>query len=168
MIDGAKANIAMLGKAFDREDQAGELIANLDAKVEEARAAAAGKGTALVIVTNGGKIGIYGPESRVSWLYNTLDVPSVFDEVDDRDAITFEYLLQANPDWLFVVDRDAGVGSGGESAHRLLDNDLIHQTNFWQNDRVVYLDPAASYVTMKGYDALMLLLDQVIEAYDMK
>lgn len=172
VIDGAKANLTMLGKVFGREEQAAELIANLDAKVAEAKAAAEGKGTGLVIVTNGGKIGIYGPESRVSWIYNTLNVPSVFDEVDDRDhggdAITFEYLLQTNPDWLFVVDRDAGVGSGGESAQQLLDNELIHQTNFWQNGRVVYLDPAASYVTMNGYDALMLLLDQVIEAYNTK
>ncbi len=172
VIDGAKANLTMLGEVFDREERAAELIAALDARVEEARTAAEGKGTALVIVTNGGKIGIYGPESRVSWLYNTLEVPSVFDDVDDRDhggdAITFEYLLQANPDWLFVVDRDAGVGSGGESARQLLDNELIHQTNFWQNDRVVYLDPTASYITMNGHDALMLLLDQVIEAYNTK
>ena len=170
VIDGAKANLTMLGGLFGREAQAQELIAALDAKVAEAQAAAKDKGTALVIVTNGGKIGIYGPESRVSWIYNALNVPSVFDEVDDRDhggdAITFEYLLKTNPDWLFVVDRDAGVGSGGESARQLLDNELIHQTKFWQNDHIVYLDPTASYITMNGYDALMLLLDQVIAAYN--
>ncbi|MFT3689053.1 siderophore ABC transporter substrate-binding protein [Paenirhodobacter sp.] len=172
VIDGAKANLTMLGKVFGREEQAETLKASLDAKVAQAKAAAAGKGTALVIVTNGGKIGVYGPKSRVSWLYNTLDVPSVFDTVDDRDhggdAITFEYLLKTNPDWLFVVDRDAGVGTGGASAQKLLDNDLIHQTNFWKNDRVVYLDPAASYVTMNGYGALMLLLDQVTDAFSTK
>lgn len=166
VMDSAKANLTTLGQIFDREEQAAELIANLDAKLAEAKTAAQDKGTGLVIVTNGGKIGIYGPESRVSWIYNSLGMPSVFDGVDDRDhggdAITFEYLLQTNPDWLFVVDRDAGVGTGGDSARQLLDNELIHQTNFWQNDQVIYLDPAAAYVTMNGYDALMVLLDQVI------
>lgn len=166
VIESAKGNLAMLGRIFDRDEKAVELMASLDARVAEAKAAAEGKGTALVIVTNGGKIGIYGPESRVSWVYASLGLPSVFDEVDDRDhggdAITFEYLLQANPDWLFVVDRDAGVDTGGASARQLLDNELIHQTVFWQKDQVIYLDPAASYVTMNGYDALMLLLDQVI------
>lgn len=168
LLDGVKASLITLGRIFKREARAGELVANLDAKVEEARAAAAGKGTGLVIVTNAGKMGIYGPKSRVSWIYNTLNVPSVFDKVDDRDhggnAITFEYLLKTNPDWLFVIDRDAGVGNKG-AARQLLDNDLVHQTSFWKNDRVVYLDPAASYVTMHGYDALMLLLDQVIAGY---
>lgn len=168
LLDGVKASLVTLGRIFDREARAAELIADLDAKVEEARVAAAGKGTGLVIVTNAGKIGVYGPQSRVSWIYNTLDIPSVFDTVDDRDhggnAINFEYLLKTNPDWLFVVDRDAGVGNKG-AAHQLLDNELVHRTSFWKNNRIVYLDPAASYVTMHGYDALMLLLDQVIAGY---
>lgn len=168
VLDSVKENLRTLGRIFDRRERAEELVANLDAKVAAARAAAAGKGTGLVIVTNAGKIGIYGPKSRVSWIYNTLNVPSVFDKIDDTDhggnAISFEYLLKTNPDWLFVIDRDAGVGNKG-SAHQLLDNQLLRQTSFWKNNRVIYLDPAASYVTMHGYDALMLLLDQVIAGY---
>lgn len=172
VVGGVKANLATLGRIFDREARAAELSAALDAKVARAQAAAQGKGSVLVIVTNGGKIGIYGPQSRVSWIYNTLHVASVFDTVDDRDhggdAISFEYLLKTNPDWLFVVDRDAGVGNGQGAAQALLDNDLIHQTNFWKNDRIIYLDPAAAYVTMNGYDAMNVLLDQVIAGFEGK
>lgn len=168
LIGGVKANLETLGEIFGREARAGELIAALDAKVEEARAAAEGKGTGLVIVTNAGNLGVYGPGSRVAWIYDALGVPSVFDAVDDRDhggdAISFEYLVENDPDWLFVIDRDAGVGGEG-AARALLDNELIHGTSFWQNDRIVYLDPAAAYVTMHGYSGLMLLLDQVIEGY---
>lgn len=169
VLGGTKHNISLLGQIFGREDKATELNAALDAKMAAAKAAVAGKGTGLVIVTNGSKIGIYGPESRVSWIYKELALPSVFDEVDDRDhggdAITFEYLLKTNPDWLFVIDRDAGVGTSEGTAKALLDNELIHQTNFWKNDRIVYLDPSAAYVTMNGFDALNVLLDQVIEAF---
>ena len=168
LIDGVRDNLATLGEIFDRKDQADDLIAALDAKVEEARRAADGRGTGLVIVTNAGNLGVYGPGSRVAWIYETLGVPSVFDTVDDRDhggdAISFEYLLETNPDWLFVVDRDAGIGGEG-AARALLDNELIHATTFWQNDQIVYLDPGAAYVTMHGYGGLMLLLEQVIEGY---
>lgn len=168
IIDSLKAQLTSYGQIFRREAQAEELIANLDAKIAEARAAAVGRGTGLVIVTNAGRIGVYGPESRVSWIYKALGVPSVFDDIDDRDhggdAISFEYLLQADPDWLFVVDRDAGVGNVG-AARGVLDNELVHQTRFWKNEQIVYLDPAASYMTMNGYDAIMLLLDQVIAGY---
>lgn len=169
LLAGLKANLTTYGKIFDREARAAELIAALDAKVEKARAAVEGKGNALVLVTNGNRMGIYGRESRVSWIYNTLNIPSVFDnKVDDRDhggdAVTFEYLLKTNPDWLIVVDRDAGVGNAG-SARSLLDNDLIHQTNFWKNKRIIHLDPSASYVTMHGFDAVNVLLDQVIAGF---
>lgn len=168
IVDGVKHNLTTLGEIFDVEAKAAELIADLDAKVAEARALAADKGTGLVIVTNAGNIGIYGPDSRVAWVYNELGVPSVFDEVDDRDhggdAISFEYLLETNPDWLFVVDRDAGVGNEG-AARQLLDNELIHQTTFWQNDNIIFLDPQAAYISMHGYSGLMLLLDQVIAGY---
>lgn len=168
VLDGVKANLTTYGRIFGREARAAELIASLEAKVAQARAAAAGKGTGLAIVTNGGRIGIYGPQSRVSWLYAALGIPSVFDTVDDRehggDAINFEYLVKTNPDWLFVIDRDAGV-TGAGTARALLDNELIRQTDFWKAGRVIYLDSAAAYVTMHGYDGLMLLLDQVIAGF---
>ncbi len=168
IVDGVKSNLTTLGEIFQVEDRAAELIAELDAKVEEARALVADKGTGLVVVTNAGSIGIYGPDSRVAWVYNELGMPSVFDSVDDSDhggdAISFEYLLETNPDWLFVIDRDAGVGNEG-AARQLLDNELIHQTTFWQNDQMIFLDPQAAYITMHGYNGLMLMLDQVIEGF---
>ena len=165
-VEGVKHNIETLGEIFDLEERAAELIADLDAKVEEAQGLVEDKGTALVVVTNAGNMGVYGPDSRVAWIYNDLNFPSVYDDVDDSDhggdAISFEYLLETNPDWLFVVDRDAGVGNEG-AARQLLDNELIHQTTFWQNEQIVYLDPQAAYISMHGYNGLMLLLDQVIE-----
>lgn len=168
IVDGVKGNLTTLGEIFQVEDKAAELIAALDAKVAEAKALAADKGTGLVIVTNAGNIGIYGPDSRVAWVYNELGIPSVFDNVDDRDhggdAISFEYLLETNPDWLFVVDRDAGVGNEG-AARQLLDNELIHQTTFWQKDQMIFLDSQAAYISMHGYAGLMLLLDQVIAGF---
>lgn len=168
LLAGVKDNLTIYGELFDREARAAELIAELDAKVEEARVAAEGQGTGLVVVINGGKMGVYGPGSRVSWLYSELGVPSVFDDVDDRDhggdSITFEYLLKTNPDWLFVIDRDDAVGSEG-AARAVLDNELIHQTDFWKSDQLIYLDPSAAYITMHGYSAVMLLLDQVIAGY---
>lgn len=166
IIAGLKGNLATLGEIFGIEDRAAELTADLDDKIAEARAAADGKGDGLVLVTNAGNLGVYGPDSRVAWIYNELGIPSVMDRVEDGDhggdAVSFEFLLEANPDWLFVVDRDAGVGNEG-AAKQLLDNELMHQTTAWQEDHIIYLDPQAAYITMHGYTGIMLLLDQVIE-----
>lgn len=168
IVGGVKASLAQYGAIFGRQARVAALIAALDAKVKEAREAATGRGTGLVVVTNGGRLGVYGPGSRVAWIYDALAVPSMFAGVDDGDhggdAISAEYLSEKNPDWLFVVDRDAGIGQEG-SARATLDNELIHGTTFWRKNQIVYLDPAAAYVTMHGVTGLMRLLDQVIEGY---
>lgn len=166
IIEGVEHNIALLGEIFGLEDKAAELNAALSAKVAEARDAAAGRGSALVLVTNAGKLGVYGPDSRISWIYNELGMPSALPEVKDGDhggdAVSFEFLLEANPDWVFVVDRDAGVGENNGAAAALLDNELFNQTNAAKAGHVVYLDPQAAYISMHGYQGVTLLLDQVL------
>ncbi len=166
IIDGLKANMVTLGTIFGLEDKAGELNAALDAKIAEVKAAAEGKGTALVLVTNAGKLGVYGPDSRVSWVYNEAGMASALDGVKDGDhggdAVSFEFLLEVNPDWVFVVDRDAGVGENGGAAAALLDNELFNQTTAAKEGHIVYLDPQAAYISMHGYQGVMLLLDQVL------
>lgn len=165
LIAGVEGNITKLGEIFGLEDKAAELVATLDAKVAEVKAAVEGKGTALVLVTNAGKLGAYGPDSRVSWIYNEVGFPFALDAVKDGDhggdAITFELIAEVNPDWLFVVDRDAGVGQAGAAA-ALLDNELVNQSTAGKEGHIVYLDPQASYITMHGYQGLILLLDEVL------
>jgi ABC-type enterochelin transport system, periplasmic component len=166
IVAGVKGNITKLGEIFDLQDKAAELNAALDAKVAEVSAAAEGKGDALVLVTNAGKLGVYGPDSRVSWVYNNVGMPSALAEVADGDhggdAVTFEFLLEVNPDWVFVVDRDAGTGENAGSAQALLDNELFNQTTAAREGQIVYLDPQAAYISMHGYQGVMLLLDQVL------
>lgn len=166
IIDGLKGNLESLGEIFGAEAKAAELISALDAKVAEVKAAAQGKGDALVIVTNAGKVGVYGPDSRISWIYNEIGMPSALADVEDGDhggdAVSFEFLLETNPDWLFVVDRDAGVGQTAGAAASVLDNELMAQTEAVKTNHIVYLDPQAAYITMHGYQGVMLLLDQVL------
>lgn len=168
IIGGIKANLTKLGDVFGVADKATELNAALDAKVAEVKAAAEGKGNALILVTNAGKLGVYGPDSRLAWIHNQVGIPSAMAEVEDGDhggdGVSFEFVLETNPDWLFVIDRDAGTGENTGAAAALLDNELINQTKAKQAGHVVYLDPHASYITMNGYSGVMLLLDQVLAA----
>jgi len=166
IIAGIKDNLTKLGDVFGKQDKAAELNAALDARIAEVKAAAEGKGNALILVTNAGKIGVYGPDSRVSWLHNQVGIPSAMADVKDGDhggdSVSFEFILETNPDWLFVIDRDAGTGENTGAAAALLDNELVNQTKAAQAGNIVYLDPQASYITMNGYDGVMLLLDQVL------
>lgn len=166
IIGGIKGNLTKLGTIFGLEDKAAALNADLDAKVAEVKSAAEGKGNALVLVTNAGKIGVYGPDSRVAWIHNQVGIPTAMDNVKDGDhggdGVSFEYILETNPDWLFVVDRDAGTGTTNGAAAALLDNELVNQTKAAQAGQIIYLEPQAAYITMHGYKGVMILLDQLL------
>lgn len=161
-------NIATLGQIFQKPGRAAEMVAGLDAKVAHLNSIAPHSGTALILVTNGGKLGAYGPGSRVGWIHSELGFRPVEENIDDRfhggDVISYEYILEKNPDWIFVIDRDAGVGEAGDGARAMLDNALMAQTRAVQAGHVVYLDPHAAYIAFGGYTALNRLLDQLTEA----
>ena len=169
--ESVRHNVTLLGEIFGKEQAAAELDAALERKLAALRAKAGEAGTALVLVTNAGKVGVYGPGSRVGWIHRELGFRTVEENIDDRfdrgDVASFEYILEKNPDWIFVIDRDTAVGqSQGGAARAMLDNELVHQTKAWKEGHVVYLDPASAYIASGGYTALNTLLDQIAQAID--
>ncbi|MCE7032931.1 siderophore ABC transporter substrate-binding protein [Lysobacter sp. GX 14042] len=169
LVEGVKANVTTLGAIFGKQERAAELNAEIDGKFAALRERTADAGTAIVLVTNAGRLGVYGNDSRLSWIFTEAGFKPVRDEVDDRfhggDAVSFEFILEADPAWIFVVDRDAGIGtSEGGAAQKLLDNALVHQTRAWKDGHIVYLDPVPAYVVMHGFTAVTRLADQVMEA----
>lgn len=167
-FDAVRRNITAVGQVFGRTEQAADLIAALDARIDGLRAVAPGSGTALILVVNGGKLGAYGPTSRIGWIHTELGFATVEADIDDRfhggDVVSFEYILEKDPDWIFVIDRDAGVGSAGAGARAVLDNALMARTRAVQAGRVVHLDPHAAYIAFGGYTAMTRLLDQLTQA----
>lgn len=168
LIGQARQRIKDYGKLFDVTANADALLAALDEKVEIARTAADGKGTALIVMTNGPKISVYGPKSRFGWVHSVLSLPSAAPDIDagtHGDAVSFEFVAKVNPDWLIVVDRAAAIGSGEQNARATLDNELMHQTSAWKNDQVIYVPSASIYIAAGGARATMNVLDTVAEGF---
>ncbi len=156
------------GELFDKRDKAEALISRLDTALEQARSAVAGRGKALVLMTNGPKISAFGPGSRFGWMYSELGLEPAVDQIaiaSHGDAVSFEFVLQYDPDWLLVIDRTAAIGQEGDSARQTLDNELMHQTQAWQNEHIVYLDSANVYIAGGGIQAQTRILDQIGEAF---
>jgi iron complex transport system substrate-binding protein len=160
--DAIKDNARILGQVFGRSAEVEAEIAVLDEKIATARAAAADAGTGLVVLTAGGEVTAFGPGSRFGWIYDTAGVEPAVEGVaaaTHGDAVSFEFILEANPDWLFVIDRDAATGTGGAAA--ILDNELVAQTNAVKNGHVVYVDPVRSYIVNGGLPAFTQLVDDI-------
>jgi iron complex transport system substrate-binding protein len=164
----ALARLEAYGALFGASETAAGLAAELDAKLEAARAAVAGEGDALIVMTNGPKVSAYGPGSRFGWLHSELGLGASIPDVEAAthgEAISFEFIHEVNPDWLVVVDRSAAIGEEAAGARETLDNPLVAETDAWKNDQVVFLDAASIYIADGGYRSLTGLFDQVVDAF---
>lgn len=168
LLQDAEARIDAYGAIFGQEDRAAALKTRLDDAISRAATAVAGKGDGLILMANGGKISAYGANSRFGWMHAALGLPEAvpgLQSANHGEAVSFEFVADADPDWLLVIDRGAAVGQGGEAAAATLDNPLIAGTTAGQNGQIVYLDGAASYLADGGFQALMVVLDQITTAF---
>lgn len=166
-VSDGLARLRSYGTLFQKQTQAEDLATAFSAKLAEAKAAVSGKGRALIVLTNGPKISAYGAGGRFGWLHTALDLPEAVETVEQAthgEAISFEFIRDADPDILIVIDRVAAIGQGGESAQITLDNALVHETTAWKTGRVIYLSPAPIYIGGGGIQSMNLTLDEILNA----
>jgi iron complex transport system substrate-binding protein len=158
------ANAETLGTIFDREDEVEELVAALDDSISAVQDLATDAGTGLVIMTNAGEVTAFGPGSRFGFLHDDLGIEPAVEHVEDAahgEAVSFEFLLETDPDWLFVVDRDAATTGATDNAKAVLDNEIVKQMSAYRKDRIVYVDPVAWYVVNGGLTNLQAMSDEI-------
>lgn len=164
-------NAETLAKIFGKQDAAAARIAKLKASIEDLKALSGKAGKGLIVLTTGGYISAYGPGSRFGVLHDDFGVTPAAEGLSTAlhgEAISHEFILKTNPDWLFVVDRDAAIGQAGQSAAQFLDNELVRQTTAWKKGQVVYLDPVNWYLVGGGLTSMQRDVDQLTEAFRKK
>lgn len=168
LVDQAKARLLEYGRLFDRETAARKIATELDDQIDATRKAAAGKGKVLIIMTNGPKITAYGPGSRFGWVHATLGLEPAVGDVQSAthgEAVSFEFIHRANPDWLLIVDRAAAIGSGEQGARATLDNELVAATTAWKKGQLVFLPAADFYIAAGGIQATERVMKTLENAF---
>lgn len=158
-----------LGAIFGKEAEVEEKLAAIDEQIAETKEQAAGAGTAMFLLTNAGEINSYGPASRFgNVVFDLLGLESATDvQAEGRhgEAVSFEGIAAADPDRIYVLDRDTAIGqSGGEAAQQVLDNELVNGTTAAQQDRITYLDSAGWYLVGFGLNNFPSMITEVQES----
>jgi len=148
LVNGLKESTITLGQIFDKNAEAEALVAEFDQAIEDAKAAYNGTDTIMSVVVSGGEIGFSAPRSGRVWgpMYEIFGWVSALD-VDgttsdhEGDDISVEAIAQSNPDWIFVLDRDAATASAEESvpAQDVIDNSpALQNTTAITEGHIVY------------------------------
>lgn len=164
----AEERIDAYAQIFGKQAEADKLKADINQAFDAARTAAQGKGKGLVIIVSGGKLSAQSPTSRLGgWLHQDIGLPPVDANMKEGShgmPISFEYIKEKNPDWLFVLDRSAAIGEEGKAAKDVLDNSLVAESTAWKKGQVVYLDSSA-YLAAGGAQQLQTVAKQAAEAF---
>lgn len=72
-------------------------------------------------------------------------------------------MVEKNPDYLVVLDRDAAIGTdGAQMARDIMENELVKRTAAYQSGHLIYLaHPAVWYTAEGGLTALDIMLSDL-------
>ncbi len=163
-MNSVEANAKLIGELFEKEEIVEEKIASLKEKVETIRGKVEEKGeNALIILANDGSLSSYGAVSRFGILHNTLGFKEADENIEGSthgQSVTYEYILEKNPNNLFVIDRAAVVG-GETDASSTMENEIINETDAYKNNKIHYLNAETWYITSGGFTGTDRMLDEV-------
>jgi iron complex transport system substrate-binding protein len=163
-MDSFKHNMELVGEIFGKEDEMTAELAEIDAQIAAINEkTATNDSKALIVLASEGKASAYGPNSRFGLIHDVFGFKVADEKIEvstHGQNITFEYVLETNPDVLFVVDRDAAVG-GDASAKDSIENELVKKTNAYKNDKIVYLDAEYWYLSGGGLISMKEMIKEV-------
>lgn len=163
-MDSFKHNAEMIGEIFGKEDAVKSELADIDEKIAGIHEKASSNGSkALLVLASEGKVSAYGPNSRFGLVHDVLGYKAADEKIEvstHGQNISFEYIVEKNPDVLFVIDRDAAIGNGA-SAKDSVENDLVKKTNAYKNNKIVYLNGEYWYLSGGGLLSMKEMIEEV-------
>lgn len=163
-MDSFKKNMDIIAQVFDKEDEMKTELEDVDKQIEDINAKTAETDSkALITLATEGKVSAYGPSSRFGLIHDVFGFTPADEGIEASthgQNITFEYILETNPDILFVIDRDAAIGNGA-NAKKTVENDLVKKTNAYKNDKIIYLNGEYWYLSGGGLKSMKEMITEV-------
>nr|WP_202906923.1 ABC transporter substrate-binding protein [Vibrio mexicanus] len=166
-----QANWRMLGKLFNKEQNVESLIAETQAQLDDVSSKVVKEQlNALMVMNNGNNVAMYNKGSRFSIVFDDFGFAESTSqnvapiEGAHGNLISFEYISDAKPEVMFVLDREQAIGRGEGKAKALFNNTLVNSTPAAQNKKIVYIDSNAWYISGGGVTATQTMINDVSKA----
>lgn len=167
----AENNAKVLGKVFAKEEGVTTELGNINKRLEAVSAKVKeNNSTALMTMFNEGSLSVYGTGSRYDMVYSKFGFTPADTQIEASNHgqnISFEYLKEKNPDYLFVLDRGAITGTQA-SVKEAVENELIKTKKAYKDGHIVYVNPQAWYVGGSGIMAIDTIISDVEAALGIK
>ncbi|RXZ84085.1 siderophore ABC transporter substrate-binding protein [Paenibacillaceae bacterium] len=163
------SNAEILGQIFNKETEVAAELADVKQAIEALHGKVTSKGSnALIILANDGNVSAYGAGSRFGIIHDVFGFTPADENIEVSThgmSISFEYIVEKDPEYLFVVDRGAVVG-GESSAKQVIENDLVNKTKAYKEGNIVYLDPNYWYLSGGGLISVAEMVREITESIE--
>src|SRR5699024_9499766 len=82
--------------------------------------------------------------------------------------ISYEYIIQKDPDVIFVLDRSVAISDNVDTSiptSNFEENPLIEETKAYKNHQIIYLTPDAWYLSNGGVQAYQQMIEDVSSVF---
>ncbi|KZE37049.1 ABC transporter [Bhargavaea cecembensis] len=163
-VESFKENMNTVAEIFGKEDQMTQELEEIDSRIADIQEkTSATEEEALIVLGTQGKVSAFGPASRFGLIHDVFGLKPADEGIESSrhgQNITFEYILDTNPDLLYVIDRDAAIGEDS-SVKQSFENDLVQKTNAYKNDEIHYLNAEYWYLSGGGLQSLKEMISEI-------
>ena len=170
VVESVRKNAGIVASMFGLEDKVDELMSGFDARIATLAEAAKDK-TAIVGMCTSGSVNVMGNDGRCSIIgreigFENVGVDANIDTATHGNEASFEFVVKQNPQYIFVLDRDAAINAeGAQLARDIMENELVMGLDAYKEGHVVYLaNPAVWYTAEGGVTALDIMLSDIESA----
>lgn len=170
VVESVRKNAGIVASMFGLEDKVDELMSGFDAHIATLAEAAKDK-TAIVGMCTSGSFNVMGNDGRCSIIgreigFENVGVDANIDTATHGNEASFEFVVKQNPQYIFVLDRDAAINAeGAQLARDIMENELVMGLDAYKEGHVVYLaNPAVWYTAEGGVTALDIMLSDIESA----
>lgn len=168
IVKSVTKNAETIASMFGLEDEVSKKTEGFDERIKALKKTAEGK-TALVGITTSGSFNLMGNDGRCSIVGREVgfeNLTAAESTSTHGNEASFETVVEKNPDYIFVMDRDSAIGAdGAQTAKEIVENELVMGTDAYKNGRIIYLEhPAVWYTAEGGITALNIMLSDLENA----
>ena len=167
VVESVRNNASTIASMFGLDEKVDALMADFDERIQTLADFAEGK-TAIVGMCTSGSFNVLGNDGRCSLIgvevgFDNIGVDADVDTSTHGNEASFEFIVDKNPDYIFVMDRDAAIGTdGAQLAQDIMENELVQSTDAYRNGNLIYLEhPAVWYTAEGGIQALDVMLQDL-------
>ena len=117
VVESVRTNAITVASMFGLESEVDELMADFDSRIQALAEVADGHNAIVGLVTSG-SFNVLGNDGRCSIIgreigYENIGVDAEIDTSTHGNEASFEFIVEKDPDYIFVLDRDAAIQTDG-------------------------------------------------------